>query len=178
MRHAWIVLPFVLLVTAPDAGRAETTRSTEATWLAWGIGGPLYTADRGPDVAGWFSIHHRRNHTIGSVRLHAIDELQLFCLGPCDPGEGVMDLAVLAGLAARSRFWTVSFEAGPALVMGRLEEDLDRWRSFTTAGLATEAQVVFTPLAHVGLGVHVSGDLNRDNSFVTLTVAFEVGRFR
>lgn len=45
-------------------------------------------------------------------------------------------------------------------------------------GIPAEAELVFVPMRYIGLGIHVTGNLNRVNSFAGIFFTFRLGHFQ
>jgi hypothetical protein len=95
-------------------------------------------------------------------------------------GDELWDIGVLYGRANQPSFIHFSLAAGIGAVGGSGRETLfdPGERLPTTIGVPVEAQLFFRPVPLLGVGLYGFGNVNREESFVGLAAAVQLGRFR
>jgi hypothetical protein len=172
---------FVLAAAPLDAQEDPRPRSTSSR-AGTGVFGTLALGVASPGVGGVLSlsVHSSRNAFV--VRSSGASEFTIFT-----PGDSVEDFAFLFGrMRERERGW-LRAAIGPSLVRvtrhGNPHDcswffcSYDSEASFH-AGLALQAEAVWTPADALGLGLMAFANANPEMSYVGLALGVHLGKVR
>lgn len=182
------------LLTATYLQQGVAQESPENLWLSGGLGigsssGFGISSERG--MAGKLELSYEYGKHTVSVRYARCSEvpgISVFGGGGGAPLQYRQDTAVLYGIFGSRGKWVFTLASvGLGLVKGnKVSRELGDFPlgkyeayeevSYSTAGIAFDAQANFTPLSVFGLGLDLLGNLNAKNSFVCLLLTVQLGK--
>jgi hypothetical protein len=146
-------------------------------WLNSGAGISVI----GPSYAVGFSV--KSESSLFSVR-YAMNAEFIFSTSPYETG---WDAGVLYGTCKKFPSGMFSISSGLAVVGGvrrgkflGYANNANNYESlpFSTMGIPLEAQLCWTPVSFLGLGVYAYADLNKNRSFAGVLLCLQVGNLR
>jgi hypothetical protein len=168
------VLAFVLLLTTVPALYSQTNTQEEPkstpqryVWLNGGIG-------VGTGLAGGLSLSYQHGHWLFSIR-HAVtsknEGVYIYQLRFRD----IYDIGVLVGISSKKpgSMGYASIAAGIARVNG---DPFDEFEA--TYGIPMEAQLFFTPLSFLAVGITMFTNLNSQKVFAGALLCLQIGKLR
>ncbi|MDR9415363.1 MAG: hypothetical protein RI564_03690 [Gracilimonas sp.] len=78
-------------------------------------------------------------------------------------GGDMLTLHAARGFSGMSRFFRISIAAGPAFISIHEDRTNENDLQLITAGLIGDAQLLFTPVKEIGVGIQFHGNLNFRN---------------
>ena len=163
-------------------------------WANAGLGLGLFRQSDGDIVGlgGGIGLSYRIRNRIISLRYVHIEEITIF--GP-SPSESVSDLGALYGIITKGKYGFASLSGGISFVRGvrrgKLLSSGGGWGwswfgssetyeelTFHTFGIPIEAQLFWTPLSFLGIGIYAAGNLNSQRSFAAVLLCLQLGKLR
>jgi len=146
-------------------------------WINLGFGG--FKGNEFLGIGGVISLNYYINKYLISLRvINANDVSYSLDINNNENSiKNLNDIGVTLGLIKKNKYVYTSISSGIGLI-----NDNDRLcikgQHFTTFGIPLEVQLFLTPLAALGLGVNVVGNINNKSSYFGLLFCIQYGILR
>ena len=159
------------------AGNPTSISGYNQKWINLGFG--AFNGSRFVGMGGGLSVNYYINKYLISMRL--IDAADIFYYPAIPNGnpsiKNLNDISISLGLIKKNKWIYGSVSGGIGLVNDNMRVKL-KGDNFTTVGIPLEAQLFITPLAALGLGVNIVGNVNFESSYLGLLLCVQYGILR